>query len=148
MWLLVVTAAAFIGGIGSSSAPVFYKQLALPGWAPPASWFGPVWTVLYLLMGIAAWLVWRATGRNLGAIVLFCVQLAVNVLWSWLFFAWRNGEAALANILVLDVLVAATLVVFWRVRPAAGALLFPYLAWILFATALNFVLLRMNPTLL
>lgn len=147
-WLLVVAAAAAVGAAGSSSAPSFYGQLTLPAWAPPAGWFGPVWTVLYLAMGVAAWLVWRSSGDHRGAIALFGVQLAVNVLWSWLFFAWRTGAGAFVDIVVLDLLVVATLVAFWRVRPLAGALLLPYLAWIAFATALNLAAWRLNPTLL
>ncbi|TWO69148.1 tryptophan-rich sensory protein [Caenimonas sedimenti] len=147
-WLLLVGAAAAIGAVGSSSAPVFYSQLQLPGWAPPAGWFGPVWTVLYAMMAVAAWLVWRSPGRHGGALALFGFQLVANVLWSWFFFAWRSGEGAIADILVLDLLVVAALAAFWRIRPTAGALLLPYLAWILFATALSVTVWRMNPALL
>ncbi len=148
LWLLLVFVAAALGSLGSREAPEFYAQLALPAWAPPAGWFGPVWTVLYLLMAVAAWLVWRDPHPHRGAIALFGLQLAANVLWSWLFFAWRTGEGALVDILVLDVLVAATMAAFWRVRPTAGVLLLPYLAWILFATALTVAAWRMNPALL
>jgi benzodiazapine receptor len=147
-WLAVVFAAAVLGALGSRAAPTFYAELALPTWAPPASWFGPVWTALYAAMGIAAWLVARAPGNHRKALTLFGAQLAVNVLWSWLFFHWRTGEGAIADILLLDVLVIGTIVAFWRVRRLAALLLLPYLAWILFATALCIACWRMNPGLL
>jgi benzodiazapine receptor len=146
-WLLLSFAAAWIGGVASANAADFYQQLAKPGWAPPPWLFGPVWSVLYLLMGIGAWLVWRERGFRGArtALTLFIVQLAANALWSWLFFAWRRGTLALGEILLLWVLIAATIAAFWRVRPLAGALLIPYLLWVTFATALTFALWRMNP---
>jgi tryptophan-rich sensory protein len=149
-WLVACFAVAAIGSVASLEAPSFYGRLAQPSWSPPAAVFGPVWTTLYAMMAVAAWLVWRegpspATRR---ALVLFVAQLAANALWSWLFFRWRLGGLAFAEILVLWALIAATLVAFWRVRPLAGALLVPYLAWVSFATALNFTLWRANPGLL
>ena len=149
-WLLVSFAAATIGGIASANAPEFYRQLVRPDWAPPAWVFGPVWTVLYALMAIAAWLVWREQGFR-GARValgLFLMQLALNALWSWLFFAWQLGAASMVEIAVLWALILATTVAFWRVRPLAGALLLPYLAWVSFAAVLNFAIWRLNPQLL
>ena len=98
-------------------------------------------------MAVAAWLVWRARGFA-GAPValgLFLVQLALNALWSWLFFAWREGAAALADIVILTVLVAIVAVAFWRVRPLAGALLVPYLAWLVYAAVLNYRVWQLNP---
>lgn len=143
-------AAAAIGGVASASAPEFYRELVLPAWAPPAWVFGPVWTVLYLLMGVAAWLVWRERGFGGArtALGLFLVQLAANALWSWLFFAWQLGALATLEILVLWGLILATTVAFWRVRPLAGALLLPYLAWVSFASVLCFAIWRANPQLL
>ena len=146
--LLVVFVAAAIGGFGTRSAPEFYAQLSLASWAPPAWLFGPAWTVLYTMMGVAAWLVWRAPGRHGVAIGLFGAQLVPNMLWGWFFFAWRQGGLASADIVVLDVLVVMTLIAFWRVRPLAGMLLVPYLAWISFATALSFSTWQRNPGLL
>lgn len=147
MWLAVTFAAAGIGGLGSASAPEFYNELALPDWAPPAGVFGPVWGVLYLMMGVAAWLVWGKGGfeRSGGALPLYVVQLGLNALWSWLFFAWRLGAWAFAEILLLWALVAATLALFWRVRPLAGMLMLPYLAWLTFAAALCRAIWMMNP---
>ena len=140
-------AAAGIGSMATRSAPEFYGSLTRPSWAPPASVFGPVWTVLFTLMAIAAWLVWRERERQnvRGALGLFAIQLVFNALWSWLFFAWRRGVLAELEIVVLLGLIAATLLAFWRVRPLAGALLLPYLLWVTYATALTFALVRQNP---
>jgi len=147
VWLAISFVASGVGAIASIRAAPFYGQLVQPEWAPPPSVFGPVWTLLYALMGIAAWLVWRAEGLRAarGALSFFLAQLAVNALWTWLFFAWHQGALALADIALLWVLVVATLVSFWRIRPLAGALLIPYLLWISFAAALNLSLWRLNP---
>lgn len=149
-WLAVTFAAAAVGAAASIEAASFYAQLARPAWAPPASVFGPVWSVLYLIMGIAAWLVWREKGArgSTVALTLFVVQLAANALWSWLFFGWRHGALAFAEVLVLLALIAATVAAFWRVRRLAGALLVPYLAWVCFASALTWAVWRRNPTML
>lgn len=149
-WLVVTFAAAAIGGVASVHAGEFYQELSRPDWAPPPQVFGPVWTVLYLLMGLAAWLVWRRGGfdRSGGALPVFMVQLGMNALWTWLFFFWRLGGWAFTEIMLLWALVATTLVLFWRVRPFAGLLLVPYLAWITFAAALCRTIWRMNPELL
>jgi tryptophan-rich sensory protein len=149
-WLVASFVAAGIGAAAAIDAAPFYAQLVRPAWAPPASLFGPVWTALYLLMALAAWLVWRVGGFRAArtALALFLVQLALNALWSWLFFAWHRGGLALADIVVLWAAIAATLVAFWRIRPLAGALLVPYLLWVSFATALNLAVWRLNPQLL
>ena len=149
-WLAISFIAAAIGGAASVRAGPFYVQLVRPDWAPPPDVFGPVWTVLYALMGIAAWLVWRVGGFRAArtALTLFLVQLVVNALWSWLFFGWHLGGAAFADIVLLWVLVIATLVAFWRVRPVAGMLLIPYLLWVSFASALNYSVWQLNPQLL
>src|SRR6187431_2855641 len=123
-WSLLVFATAAVGAFASRGAEDFYQRLQLPTWAPPASVFGPVWTVLYALMAIAAWLVWKEKGLS-GArvpLALFAVQLAANALWSWVFFAWRRGALAEADIVLLLLLIATTIAAFWRVRPLAGAL--------------------------
>ena len=128
-WLIVSFIAAAIGAAASIQAGPFYTQLLRPDWAPPPTIFGPVWTVLYILMGIAAWLVWRVGGFRAArsALTLFLVQLALNALWTWLFFAWHLGALALADILLLLALIVATLISFWRIRPLPGVLLVPYL---------------------
>lgn len=149
-WLAVAFGAAAVGAVASIDAASFYAQLAKPAWAPPGSVFGPVWSVLYLLMGIAAWLVWREQGARgmTPALGLFLVQLAANALWSWLFFAWRNGALAFADVLVLLALIVATLLAFWRIRRLAGILLLPYLAWVCFASALTWAVWQSNPKVL
>lgn len=149
-WFAITFAAAGIGAMASVGAAEFYAQLRLPSWAPPGSVFGPVWSTLYVLMAFAAWTVWRVRGTSTAprTLALFVVQLAVNALWSWLFFGWRMGGAAFAGALLLFVLVAATTVAFWRVRPLAGMLMLPYLAWVGFACVLAYSAWSMNPQLL
>lgn len=146
-WLLVSFVASGIGSIASVNARSFYQELEQPTWAPPGSAFGPVWTTLFALMGIAAWLVWREQGwrHARGALSLFILQLGVNALWSWLFFAWRLGSGAIADVLLLWLLILATIVAFWRVKPLAGALLVPYLIWVTYASALTIWIVQHNP---
>ncbi|MCW5658485.1 MAG: tryptophan-rich sensory protein [Burkholderiaceae bacterium] len=150
VWLLVVFAGAAVGAFASASASEFYRDLVRPSWAPPGWLFGPVWTVLYALMGVAAWLVWRARGFGGArrALLVFVVQLAANALWTWLFFAWRQGGLAFAEILLLLALILATIVLFWRVSRLAAVLLLPYLLWVSFASALTLSVWRLNPGLL
>jgi benzodiazapine receptor len=149
-WLVVSFIAAAIGGAASVQAGPFYTQLVRPGWAPPPSIFGPVWTVLYALMAVSAWLVWRTGGFRAArfALTLFLVQLALNSLWSWLFFGWHRGAWAFADIVALWALVVATVIAFWRISPLAGALLVPYLMWVSFASALNAAVWQLNPQIL
>lgn len=149
-WLLVCFAASAIGAVASIQAQSFYTELTQPSWAPPGSVFGPVWTTLYALMGIAAWLVWCEGGfqKNKTALTLFLVQLVVNALWSWLFFAWHLGAFALIDLIVLWLLIVATLVAFWRVKALAGVLLVPYLLWVSFAGFLNYTVWQLNPQIL
>ncbi|MBN1424519.1 tryptophan-rich sensory protein [Candidatus Fermentibacteria bacterium] len=149
-WLAVSFTAAAFGGMASARAGDFYLLLVRPPWAPPAWVFAPAWTLLYFLMGVAAWLVWREGGFR-GArtgLSLFLIQLAVNALWTWLFFVWRVGAVAFGEILILWVLILCTIVAFWRVRPMAGVLLLPYLAWVSFASALTYAVWQGNPGLL
>jgi len=149
-WLALTTIAAAIGAFASVNAREFYEQLARPAWAPPAWLFGPVWTLLYALMALSAWLVWRAHGfaGARKALVLFIVQLAANALWSWLFFVWHRGDLAFAEVLVLWALIVATVVSFQRLDRIAAYLLYPYLAWTTFACALTLAVWRLNPGLL
>ena len=145
--LLAITfVAAAIGGVASIQAPDFYLALNRPSWAPPPSVFGPVWSVLYLLMAIGAWIIVRVAGwpRAKPQLMLYVGQLALNALWTWLFFHWHSGAAAFAEILILLSSVAATVVAFWRTHKLAGALLLPYLAWVSFATALTWSVWQAN----
>lgn len=149
-WLIVSFAAAAVGAIASIEAKSFYVQLLRPDWAPPSSLFAPVWSALYFLMGLSAWLVWRSAGFRTGrlALALFLCQLAVNALWSWLFFAWHQGALAFADILALWALIVATMIGFWRHSALATALLLPYLGWVTFASALTLSVWRRNPGML
>ncbi|WP_254509639.1 TspO/MBR family protein [Anatilimnocola floriformis] len=149
-WLIVSFIAAAIGATASVNAGPFYLQLQRPTWAPPANVFGPVWTILYTLMAIAAWLIWRVDGLRGArlALTLFFLQLAVNAIWSWLFFAWHLGAISFADILLLWTLIVVTLIMFWRIKPLAGALLIPYLLWVSFATVLNYAMWQLNPQVL
>lgn len=145
-WLALAFAASAIGAVASIRAAAFYQELTRPAWAPPGRVFGPVWSVLYLMMGVASWLVWRErAAHSRSALLLYGVQLAVNALWSWLFFAWHQGLWAFVDIVVLWLLIVATVVAFWRVRPLTGALLLPYLLWVTFASFLAFHVWQLNP---
>jgi len=146
-WIALSLLAGLFGGIASANDATFYAQLDRPAWAPPSWLFAPVWTTLYTLMGIAAWLVWRerARDRQLAsvALALFVAQLVLNALWTPVFFGLFPflGVAALwiaaVIILALDVLVLLTMLAFWRVRRLSAVLLIPYWAWLLYATTLN-----------
>jgi tryptophan-rich sensory protein len=149
-WLALTFVAAAVGAVASMDAPAFYAQLDKPGWAPPAAVFGPVWSLLYALMGVAAWLVWRERPSQSvdGSLGLYLAQLAANALWSWLFFGWHQGAVAFGEVLLMLVLVAGTTSAFWRIRPLAGVLLLPYLGWVGFAAALTWTVWQRNPALL
>ena len=122
-------------------------ELNRPTWAPPAWLFGPAWTVLYILMGIASWLVWKQAGFAAArtALTFYGAQLVLNGIWTWLFFVMRSGSVAFVEIIVLWMLILATFIAFWRKSAVAGALLIPYLMWVAFATALTFSLWQLNP---
>ena len=149
-WLLLCYAVAALGALASVSAAGFYASLQQPAWAPPGTVFGPVWSVLYAMMAFAAWRVGRHGGwrRQSGALALFVLQLALNGLWSWLFFAWHLGALAFLDIVVLWCVLLATTLKFWRVERLTGALLLPYLAWVGFAAALNWAVWQANPAVL
>ena len=143
-WLAVSFAAA---GIGSRYMPgPWYASLSKPAWNPPAAVFAPVWTVLYVLMAVAAWLVWRKAGLTGAgvALALFIAQLTLNALWSYLFFGLHRADIALLDIVALWAAILIVLVLFWREDWRAGALLIPYFAWVGFASVLNFALWRLN----
>lgn len=147
-WLGLVFVAAALGNlvttVGDGS---WYSQLEKPAWNPPNWVFGPVWTLLYLLMGIAAWLVWKKAGgfaqaRN--ALGLFVLQLGLNSLWSYVFFGMERPDLATGEILVLWAAIAGTMLLFWRWSKSAALMLLPYLLWVSFATALTFSIWQLN----
>ena len=147
-FLVVCFGAAALGSYFTTpSIPGWYESLNRPNWTPPNWVFGPVWSLLYLCMALAAWLVWRRLGFQ-GAWVplsLFGLQLVLNVAWSVIFFGLRSPGWAFMEILSLAAAILATLVAFWVVTVWAGLLMVPYLMWVAFAAALNFAIWRMNP---
>ncbi|HYS45740.1 MAG TPA: TspO/MBR family protein [Rhizomicrobium sp.] len=124
--------------------PVWYAQLNRPAIAPPNWVFAPVWTALYILMAVAAWRVWKKSGLRSPEMVVFAFQLALNLVWSLVFFGLHRIGAALFEIAALDLAVLATLILFVRRDRLAGLLFLPYLAWSLFATVLNHAFWRLN----
>jgi benzodiazapine receptor len=147
-WLAVSFTAAWVGSRFMPGA--WYASLAKPSWNPPNSVFGPVWTVLYVLMGVAAWLVWRKAGFSGAglALILFIVQIALNALWSYLFFGQHRPDMAFIDIAALWVVIVIVMVLFWRVDRIAGGLMVPYAAWVTFASYLNYVLWRLNTNIM
>lgn len=133
---------------GAFSLPgSWYAALSKPSWNPPSWVFGPAWTLLYTLMAVAAWLVWKrgGFGAQRRPLSLYFIQLALNAAWTPVFFGAHQLGAALAVIVALWVFIGLTLLHFWQVSRTAGLLFVPYLAWVSFATALNFTLWRLNP---
>ncbi|NIL96830.1 MAG: tryptophan-rich sensory protein [Planctomycetales bacterium] len=144
--LICFAAAGFGGLVTTPQIPHWYAQLAKPDWTPPDWVFGPVWTLLYLMMAVAAWLVWRRRGWA-GAklpLALFGVQLGLNSLWSVLFFGLQRPGLAAIEIVILWAAILATTVAFWPRSRWAGGLMVPYLVWVTFALALNVVIWQMN----
>lgn len=136
-----------LGGLSNQFDAAWYAALAKPALTPPPITFGIVWPILYVLMGLALAMVWHARGnpwRRL-AVILFAVQLLLNMAWSPLFFGFHQIAASLGLIMLLLAAVAWTAVMFYRVRPWAGLLLVPYLAWLCFALYLNHGFWRLNP---
>ncbi|WP_205620046.1 TspO/MBR family protein [Fundidesulfovibrio putealis] len=142
---------AFCFIASGSAAFVFtggwYADLHKPSWNPPAWIFAPVWTSLYVMMAVAVWLVWREGGwkTQWRALGLFLLQWLLNALWTPLFFGMHRPGLSFIDIILLWLVLAATLRLFWKVRKAAGILLIPYLAWVSFAVALNFTIWWLNP---
>lgn len=143
--LAVCLAVGFLAGLVTQPAvETWYQTLVKPSWTPPDSVFAPVWTLLYILMAVAAWLVWRTGIDVKPAMLLFFSQLALNFAWSFLFFGARSPWLGLVCIGMLLVTVAICTFVFWRITKPAGLLFMPYLLWIGFAAALNFAVWRLN----
>lgn len=146
--IIIANAAGAIGSLFTmAKIPTWYAGLMKPAWNPPSWVFGPVWTTLFILMGIAAALVWLQRGKSplaRRALVVYGAQLVLNVLWSVLFFGYQSPGAAFICIIALLVMIAYTIRLFWRVRPLAGWLLVPYIAWVSFASILNFTIWQLN----
>ena len=136
-------AAGLVGTVFTLQAiPEWYALLNKPAFSPPNWVFGPVWTLLYFMMGTAAWLVWQRQGT--AALKVFWLQLALNALWTPLFFGLQNPLAGLVCIALMWLAIVWTIVGFWRVSRPAALLLLPYLAWVSFATALNYAIWTLN----
>jgi translocator protein len=144
-WLAVSYAAAVIGGVATAaSVAEWYPTIARPAWTPPSWLFGPVWTILYAMMAVAAWLVWRKAGWSGLALKVFVLQLILNAAWSIFFFGMRDPLAGLLDIVALWIAIVLTMILFFRISKVAGTLIVPYLLWVSFATALNFAIWRLN----
>lgn len=143
-WVLLCFGAASLGAVFMPDE--WYASLKKPSWNPPGWVFGPVWTALYTMMAVAAWLVWKRGGftEQRRALTLFLVQLALNAVWTPLFFGLHRPDVAFAEILLLWLAIAWTVMSFWPVHRAAAGLLCPYLAWVSFAAVLNGTLWRLN----
>lgn len=139
--------AAAIGGFFTNlSVQSWYPTLRKPSWTPPSWLFGPVWTTLYVMMGVAAWLVWREKGFSGAAwpLRLFFIQLALNAAWSVIFFGMRSLGWAVVEIALLWGFILLTALSFWLVRPAAGLLMVPYFVWVSYAAVLNYSIWKLN----
>jgi translocator protein len=140
VFIAVCLAAGSLGAIATTpEIDGWYRTLDKPAWNPPDSVFGPVWTTLYVMMAIAAWLIWKPAGFKAAAmpLALFGGQLVLNVAWSWIFFGMRQPGWAFVEIVILWLAIVATTVAFFRRSQLAGWLLVPYLAWVSFAAVLN-----------
>jgi tryptophan-rich sensory protein len=147
--IVVCELAGVLGALATTPAiPTWYATLAKPAWTPPGWLFGPVWTTLYAIMGVAAARVWiyqRHTASGRRSLALFAVHLVLNAAWSFLFFGLRSPALGLADIVVLLATIVALVAWWWRLDRVAALLLAPYLAWVSFATALNAAIWRLNP---
>ncbi len=142
--LVVCFAVAGLGAFATTpNIPTWYATLNKPSWNPPNWVFGPVWTLLYGLMAISVWLVWKRDGWNT-AVTIFAIQLALNLAWSFIFFGFHQTGLAFWEIVLLWLAIAATILMFFQVSTVAASLLIPYLLWVSFAAALNFTIWRLN----
>jgi benzodiazapine receptor len=145
---IVALGLTFGAGYIGSTFPIdaWYAALSKPAWNPPNWLFGPVWGVLYLLIAVSAWLVWRKAGLARAAVPLglFAVQLILNAAWSWIFFGRHEIGLALIEILILWVAILGTIIAFWRLNRVSGYLMVPYILWVSFASVLNFAIWRLN----
>lgn len=143
VFVAAVIATALIGSLAVGGAAEQYGTLRQPGWAPPSWLFGPVWTVLYAMIAVSGWLVWRKVGWG-KEVAVFAAQLLLNAIWTPLFFGGDLFGLAFADIAVLWVLIGATIALFWKVSRPAAWLLVPYWVWVTFASSLNFSIWQLN----
>ncbi len=137
--------AAVTGFVTAPNVAGWYQELAKPSFNPPNSLFAPVWTLLYIMIAVSGWLIWRATGFGPDRpLVIYGLQLALNFAWSFIFFGAHMIGLALADIVLLLIVIGWNIVAFWRIEPIAGLLLVPYFFWVSFATALNAAIWDIN----
>ncbi len=142
--LLLCLGTGFLGSLATTpNIDGWYAEIQKPSWNPPNTVFAPVWTILYILMALAAWMVWRRADAKRGIpLFLFILQLVLNGVWSYLFFAMHSPSAGMIDIVALWFLIFATIIAFWKISPWAGIIMIPYLAWVSFASALNFAIMQ------
>jgi benzodiazapine receptor len=143
VFLGMVAVVAVVAGLAATSATEVYNRLAQPSWAAPASVFGPVWTVLYVLIALAGWTYWRTDGETQG-FAAYGIGLLLNLLWTPLFFAGGSSRLALVDIVLLDFTVLMTVGLFYRRSKLGAVLLLPYLIWLFYTTALNVAIVALN----
>ncbi|MEV4841515.1 TspO/MBR family protein [Nonomuraea sp. NPDC049486] len=143
VFLVAVALVAVIGSLAASGAGAEYLALERPAWAPPQWLFGPVWTVLYIMIAVAGWLAWTARGWS-RALTAYAVQLVLNAAWTPLFFAAGWYGVAFAELCLLWIAIAATIVLMWPVKRPAALLMAPYLVWVTYAGALNLAIWQLN----
>ena len=147
VFIVICVGAGGLGAIATTpEIEGWYKTITKPSWNPPGWIFGPVWTTLYIMMAIAAWLVWKQAGFKAAQLPLisFAVQLLLNVCWSWIFFGMHQPGWAFVEIIFLWLAILTTIILFFKKSVAAGGLMVPYLAWVSFASVLNFTIWRLN----
>lgn len=145
VFIVICLLAGYIGSrFTFVSVKTWYRTIRKPSWNPPNWIFAPVWTLLYIMMAVAAWRVWERTDNAFGPMLMFALQLVLNVAWSAIFFGKRNISLALKEIVLLWIAVVATTAVFWSVDRFAGILFIPYVVWVTFAAFLNYTIDRMN----
>ncbi len=147
VFVAICLAIAALGGLATAtSVETWYPSLVKPVFNPPNRLFGPVWTVLYLMVAIAGWRVWRCGGSPVQrrAMLAYAIQLLLNLIWSILFFGLRLIGVAFVEIIALLTAIVVTTLLFWRVDRFAGLLFVPYAAWVAFATVLNGAIWRLN----
>ena len=135
--------AAFVGARASMSSTEMYATMIKPGWSPPGWLFGPVWSVLYCLMAVAVWRVWRLVGLR-GAVIVYLIHLIFQALWSWLFFGLGRADWAMVDILILWLMILWLVFAFRRTDKLAYLMMIPYLLWVTFAAVLNGTLWALN----
>ncbi len=146
--VLICLIAGFLGSLATTpSIPTWYASLTKPAWTPPNWLFGPIWTILYILLGVAAFIVWREGFQRKEvkiALGIFSLQLILNILWSVVFFAFRSILGAFIIILIFWIMILITIITFYRVSKPAAIILIPYITWVTIAAALNYTVYILN----